>query len=57
MNSHFVLCQFENYALEVASVSMHAFFKSGRETVHISLTASPQELQPLHLEFAVLNPR
>jgi len=39
MNSHFVLCQFENLcfennALKMASVSTHAFLKSGPETVH-----------------------
>ena len=39
MNSHFVLCQFENLcfesnALKIASVSTHAFLKSGPETVH-----------------------
>ena len=39
MNSHFVLCQFENLCLEnnalkMASVSTHAFLKSGPETVH-----------------------
>ena len=38
MNSHFVLCQFENLcfennALKMASVSMHAFLKSGPETI------------------------
>ena len=39
MNSHFVLCQFENLcfennALKMTSVSTHAFLKSGPETVH-----------------------
>ena len=39
INSHFVLCQFENLcfennALKMASVSTHAFLKSGPETVH-----------------------
>ena len=39
MNSHFVLCQFENLcfennALKMASVSTHALLKSGPETVH-----------------------
>ena len=39
MNSHFVLYQFEslcfeNNALKMASVSTHAFLKSGPETVH-----------------------
>ena len=39
MNSHFVLCQFENLcfennALKMASVSTHAFLKSGPETVN-----------------------
>ena len=39
MNSHFVLCQFENLcfennALKMASVSTQAFLKSGPETVH-----------------------
>ena len=39
MNSHFVLCQFENLcfesnALKMASISTHAFLKSGPETVH-----------------------
>ena len=39
MNSHFVLCQFENScfesnALKMASVSKHAFLKLGPETVH-----------------------
>jgi len=37
-NDHFVLCQFEylcfqNNALKMASVSTHAFLKSGPETV------------------------
>ena len=39
MNSHFVLCQFENLCFEnnvlkMASVSTHAFLKSGSETVY-----------------------
>ena len=39
INSHFVLCQFENLcfennALKMASVSAHAFFQSGPENVH-----------------------
>ena len=39
MNSHFVLCQFENLCFEsnvlkTASVSTHAFLKLGPETVH-----------------------
>jgi len=39
MNSHFVLCRFENLcfennALKMAFVSTHAFLKSGRETLH-----------------------
>jgi len=39
MNSHFVLCHFENLcfgsnALKMASVSTHTFLKSGPETVH-----------------------
>jgi len=39
MNSHFVLCQFENLCFEsnavmMASVSTHAFLKSGSQTVH-----------------------
>jgi len=39
MNNHFVLCQFENLCLEnnavkMASISTHAFLKSGPENVH-----------------------
>jgi len=39
MNSHFVLCQFENLCFEnnavnMASVSTQAFFQSGPENVH-----------------------
>ena len=38
MNNHFVLCQFENLcfennALKMASVSTHAFLKSGPENL------------------------